>query len=80
MGRRLDVGFGIGVSYLMDPSVGNRRKSTNFQFSDEFSFGISDGTDTYRVAYQYRHISNAGIGTLNNAVDFSGLTLTVWMR
>ena len=79
-GMKLDATFGIGVSYLTETSIGSREKSTAFQFSDELSLGVSDNTETFRLAWQYRHISNLGIKNPNNPVDFRGVTLTIQMR
>lgn len=79
-GLYFDATLGIGVSYLTAASIGTREKSTAFQFSDELSIGISDATQTIRLAFQYRHISNLGIKTPNNPVDFRGLTLSIHMR
>jgi hypothetical protein len=74
---RLDTTFGIGVSYLSAADVGARNKSTNFQFSDEISVGISDPSDWVRLGFNYRHISNADIRKPNNGVDYHGISLTV---
>jgi len=73
---RWDVTVGVGISLLSKSSVGSRIKSTNFQFSDEIGFGVSDATDKLRIGFTYRHISNLGISVPNNGVDFRGLTLT----
>jgi len=79
-GVKFDATLGIGASYISATSIGSREKSTGFQFSDELSLGVSDASETVRLAFQYRHISNLGIKTPNNPVDFRGLTLTVQMR
>ncbi len=76
---KLDVMFGIGPSYLSEHDIGGRRKSTRFQFSNELGFGISNASETVRLGLGYRHISNAGIKSPNNAVDFRGITLNVRM-
>ena len=73
---RWDVTVGVGISLLSKSSVGSRIKSTNFQFSDEIGFGVSDAADKLRIGFTYRHISNLGISVPNNGVDFRGLTLT----
>jgi hypothetical protein len=73
---RWDITVGVGISLLSKSSVGSRIKSTNFQFSDEIGFGVSDATDKLRIGFTYRHISNLGISVPNNGVDFRGLTLT----
>lgn len=72
----LDLTFGIGGSFLSQSEIGNRIKSTNFQFSDHFGVGISDLSDRIRLGYSYRHISNAGIGTPNQSVDFHGFSIS----
>lgn len=74
---KFDILFGIGPSYLSESNVGSRRKSTNFQFSDEFGIGFSDHQETFRLGFSYRHISNANIQKPNNNVDFMGVSLTV---
>jgi hypothetical protein len=74
---RLDAQFGVGMSFISATNVGERVKSTNFQFSDEVSVGVSDATDRVRLAANYRHISNLGISLPNNGVDFKGVSLTV---
>lgn len=73
---RWDITVGVGISLLSKSSIGSRIKSTNFQFSDEIGFGVSDANDKLRLGFAYRHISNLGIALPNNGVDFKGLTLT----
>jgi hypothetical protein len=73
---RWDITVGVGISLLSKSSIGSRVKSTNFQFSDEIGFGVSDANDKLRLGFTYRHISNLGISLPNNGVDFKGLTLT----
>ena len=74
---KLDLMFGIGVSFLSETNIGRRAKSTELQFSDEIGIGLSDRSERFRVGYSYRHVSNADIKTPNNNVDFHGFTLTV---
>ncbi len=74
---KVDLLLGVGPSYLSKSNIGARRKSTNFQFSDEFGFGFSDYQETFRLGFSYRHISNADIQKPNNNVDFMGISLTV---
>ena len=76
-GMRVDAQFGIGVSYLSRANIGARQKATNFQFSDELGFGISDAAERVRLGFSYRHVSNADIRSPNQAVDFRGVSLTV---
>ena len=77
---KLDVMFGIGLSYVSETNIGRRVKSTEFQFSDELGIGISDPSERVRLGYSYRHVSNANIDTPNNNVDFHGFTLTFRIR
>lgn len=73
---RLDATFGIGASLISNTSVGDRIKSSNFQFTDEVGVGISDSKDQLRLGFIYRHVSNLGIALPNNGVDFRGVSLS----
>jgi len=72
---RFDVEFGIGPAWLGDPEIGNRHKSSNYQFSDHVGLGLGSADGHWRVGLAYRHISNADIRTPNNGVDYKGLSL-----
>ncbi len=72
----LDTSLGIGASYLSRPDIGLRSKSTRFQFSDEFGLGLSNRTQTLRLAWVYRHISNADIRLPNQGVDYKGISVS----
>lgn len=72
---RLDFEFGIGPAYLSEANIGNRQKSTNFQFSDHFGIGLSSADGHWRGGFAFRHISNLSIQTPNRAVDFKGVAL-----
>ena len=72
---RLDLEFGIGPSYVSEASIGDRQKSTNFQFSDHFGIGLSTADGHWRAGFAFRHISNLSIKTPNTAVDFKGIAL-----
>jgi hypothetical protein len=74
---RLDVEFGVGVALLGEPSIGNRQKTTSFQFSDHSGFGISDPSGSWRLGFAFRHLSNLNIGTPNNGANFFGASLEV---
>jgi hypothetical protein len=74
-GARLDLEFGIGPSYVSEASIGNRQKSTNFQFSDHFGVGVSSADGHWRAGFAFRHVSNLSIQTPNAAVDFKGIAL-----
>jgi hypothetical protein len=75
-GTNWDVEFGIGPDYLSEASIGNRQKSTNFQFSDHFGLGIGSRDGTWRLGFEFRHISNLSIQTPNAAVDFKGIAFS----
>ena len=74
---RLDVEFGVGVALLGEPSIGNRQKTTSFQFSDHSGFGISDHSGLWRLGFAFRHLSNLNLGTPNNGANFFGASLEV---
>jgi len=71
-----DVEFGIGPAYLSEASIGDRQKSTNFQFSDHFGLGVGSHDGKWRVGFEFRHVSNLSIQTPNAAVDFKGIAFT----
>jgi hypothetical protein len=74
-GTRLDLEFGIGPAYLSRSSIGDRVKSTGFQFSDHFGIGVSSADGHWRAGFAFRHLSNLSIKTPNTAVDFKGIAL-----
>lgn len=74
---RLDVEFGVGVALLADPSIGNRLKTTSFQFSDHSGFGISNHSESWRLGFAFRHLSNLNLGIPNNGANFFGGSLEV---
>ncbi len=72
---RIDFEFGIGPTYLSEPDIGDRRKSTSFQFSDHFGIGLGSADGHWRVGFAFRHVSNLSIKTPNAAVDFKGIAI-----
>jgi len=74
---RFDVEVGVGVALLAEPSIGNRLKTTSFQFSDHSGFGISDHSGTWRLGFAFRHLSNLNLGLPNNGANFFGGSLEV---
>lgn len=73
---RLDFEFGIGPMYLSEPQIGNRIKSTGFQFSDHFGVGLGSSDGKWRIGFAFRHVSNLDIKDPNDAVDFKGVVLS----
>jgi lipid A 3-O-deacylase len=72
----VDVEFGIGPAYLSEANIGDRQKSTNFQFSDHFGVGLGSSDGKWRVGFEFRHISNLSIQTPNAAVDYKGIAIS----
>ena len=72
----LDASFGLGPALIEKSKFANKKKSTNFQFSDEMGIGISDPKGRIRLDFSYRHISNADIKMPNNGMNFVGFGLT----
>ena len=73
----IDFSVGLGPTLVSETDIGTRQKSTNFQFTDEMGIGISDLNQRARLAFTYRHVSNADIKLPNNGVNFLGLGLTL---
>jgi hypothetical protein len=73
----VDFSVGLGPTLVSETGIGTRQKSTNFQFTDEMGIGISDLNQRARLAFTYRHVSNADIKLPNNGVNFLGLGLTL---
>jgi len=69
----VDASFGLGPDLISKTSIGYKKKSTAFQFSDEMGIGISDAKKRMRLSYSYRHISNLDIKTPNNGTNFVGV-------
>ena len=73
----VDFSVGLGPTLVSETDIGTRQKSTLFQFTDEMGIGISDLNQRARLAFTYRHVSNADIKLPNNGVNFLGLGLTL---
>ena len=69
----LDASFGLGPDLISRSKIGDQKKSTLFQFSDEMGIGISDSKRRLRLSYSYRHISNIDIKLPNNGTNFVGV-------
>jgi len=69
----LDASFGLGPDLISRSKIGDQKKSTLFQFSDEMGVGISDSKRRIRLSYSYRHISNIDIKLPNNGTNFVGV-------
>lgn len=70
-GFRPYVEAGIGFHYLTDKHFSTKDFSTNFQFGDHIGLGVQFGRqNNLRLAYQFQHLSNAGIGNPNPGINF----------
>lgn len=76
-GMRLDLELGIGAGFISRSSIGDRQKSTRFQFFDVLGLGLRGADARWRLGLDYRHVSNADIRKPNQSVDFVGLSLEV---
>ncbi|MCD2343047.1 acyloxyacyl hydrolase [Ideonella azotifigens] len=72
---RMEVEFGIGPAWLSQTNIGDRQKSTQYQFSDHLGLNLVDAGGAWRVGLHWRHISNLDIKTPNNGVDFAGVVV-----
>ena len=63
--------MGIGLHYLTDKQFTTKDFSTNFQFGDHIGMGLRFGEQgRQRLAYQFQHLSNAGISNPNPGINF----------
>jgi len=69
---------GIGLHYLTDKHFTTKDFSTNFQFGDHIGMGVQFGQNHHlRLAYQFQHLSNAGMGSPNPGINFHLLNFGV---
>lgn len=71
----IDIEVGVGPSLMEKTSIGDRVKTTNFQFSDHFGIGVSGKDRSWRAAFAFRHLSNSNLATPNNGVNFFGVSV-----
>ena len=71
---------GIGVHYLSETSVSvDRRFGCNFSFGDHLGAGITFGPrNAFELMYRYQHLSNAGICSPNQGINFNEIRLGYW--
>lgn len=69
--RPLYLEAGIGVAYMDDNQIGDRRLSTHAHFEDRIGMSWQYDTESdARISVQYTHYSNADIDTPNDGLDF----------
>jgi len=62
---------GVGIHWLSQTQIGNRRLSTQFQFGDHIGLGYRFGAKgAIDLGYRFQHYSNADIKRPNDGLDF----------
>lgn len=80
-GIRPFVEGGIGFHYLTEKDIAKKDFSTHFQFGDHFSVGLEFGKRlSYRINYQFQHLSNGGIDSPNPGINFHLLSFGAQFR
>jgi hypothetical protein len=71
---------GIGIHYLSETSVSDdRRFGCNLSFGDHVGAGITFGPrNAFELMYRYQHLSNAGICSPNQGINFNEIRLAYW--
>lgn len=76
----IDFEVGVGVALMEKTSIGDRQKTTNFQFSDHFGIGVSGQDKSWRAGFAFRHLSNSNLATPNNGVNFFGVSVEMQLK
>ena len=71
---------GVGMHYLSETSVSeDRRFGCNFSFGDHVGVGVTFGPrNAFELMYRYQHLSNAGICSPNQGINFNEVRLGYW--
>jgi lipid A 3-O-deacylase len=71
---------GVGIHYLSETSVSeDRRFGCNFSFGDHAGVGITFGPrNAFELMYRYQHLSNAGLCSPNQGINFNEVRLGYW--
>ncbi len=78
LGLRPFMEMGIGIHYLTDKRFSTKDFSTRFQFGDHIGVGVLFGRgQKIRLAYQFQHLSNAGLKNPNPGINFHILNFGV---
>ncbi|MET1081663.1 MAG: acyloxyacyl hydrolase [Burkholderiales bacterium] len=69
-----------GVHYLSETSVSaDRRFGCNFSFGDHVGVGVRFGPrHAFELMYRYQHLSNLGICSPNQGINFNEVRLGYW--
>jgi len=76
----IDFEVGVGPALMEKTSVGDRQKTTNFQFSDHFGIGVSGRDRSWRAGFAFRHLSNLNLGNPNNGANFFGVSVEMRLK
>lgn len=79
LGMHVQTVTGVYASYSVGPAVISHTDALlggNFQFNNDFGFGISDESG-YKIGLNYKHLSSAGIFKPNYGRDFLMLKLSI---
>lgn len=76
----IDFEVGVGPSFMEKPNIGDRQKTTNFQFSDHFGIGVSAPDRSWRAGFAFRHLSNLNLGNPNNGANFFGVSVEMRLK
>ena len=71
---------GAGFHYLSETSVSDdRRFGCNFSFGSHLGAGITFGPrNAFELMYRYQHLSNMGICSPNQGINFNEVRLGYW--
>lgn len=67
---------GLGISLFSNDTLGNKRFSTHFQFSQHLGLGLRFAESGF-AGYQYSHYSNAKIDEPNDGIDLHQIVVGV---
>jgi len=60
------IDFSIGIAYMSDITIADKKLGQRFQFDDRLGFGARFGSEKrHDVALNLRHVSNAGLASDN---------------
>lgn len=71
------VDISIGIAYVSDTTIADKKLGQHFQFDDRLGFGVRFGDEKrHDVALGARHVSNAGLDSDNDGFDVVSVSYT----
>jgi len=71
------IDFSIGIAYVSDTSIANKKLGQHFQFDDRLGLGVRFGGEKrHDIALGARHVSNAGLDNDNDGFDVVSVSYT----